>query len=279
MSNAFGCRAQTPPIVVPQIPNPAFDYTRLQTIDDTCNSGQGAVLNLALADPKRSYTWAWFNGLLPAGNTPGQLDSLKAGTYSVTVTDSYQCTVTSNPFTIQNIELAPGAPQVGDQYIPRNTPATITVANPQKGTYELLDNSTPGATVLATSATGILQTPPIPRDETLFVQLIRGDCSSAVSPVNIKVFDSVKLYVPNAFTPNSGANNRWRVLAQGPVISIHIAVYDRFGQEVFTANNLTESWDGTTGGHPSSGTFAWLITGTDYFNHPFHLTGTVIVIR
>jgi gliding motility-associated-like protein len=279
MTNAYGCQALTQPIIVPLIPKPAFDYSNLQTINDTCNSSQGAILDLALADPARQYTWAWFNGSQPAGNTPGYLDSLKAGTYSVTVTDSYQCSVTSEPFTIQDIELAPGAPQVSDQYIPRNTPATITVANPQKGTYELLDNPTPGATVLATSTTGVLQTPPVLQDETLFVQFNRGDCSSAISPVNIKVFDSVKLFVPNAFTPNGSANNRWRVIASGPVNSIHISVYDRYGQEVFAASSLTESWDGTTGGHPSSGTFVYLITGFDYYNRSFRLSGTVIVIR
>ena len=279
MTNAYGCQAQTQPILVPQIPKPAIDYSNLTTVNDTCNSGQGAILDLAMIDPTRTYSWAWYNASQPAGNTPGYLDSLKAGTYSVTVTDAYNCSVTSNPFTIQDIEEAPAAPQVSDQYIPRNTSATITVANPEKGTYELLDNTTPGATVLATSTTGSLQTPPVPRDETLFVQFTRGDCSSAISPVNIKVFDSVKLYVPNAFTPNGSSNNRWRVLAQGPVNSIHISVYDRYGQIVFAADNINASWDGTSVSHPLAGTFAYLITGYDYYNRPFHLSGTVIVIR
>jgi gliding motility-associated-like protein len=279
MTNAYGCQAQTQPIIVPLIPNPAFDYNNLTTVNDTCNSGTGAVLDLAMADPTRTYSWAWYNASQPAGITPGYLDSLKAGTYSVTVTDAYNCSITSNPFTLQDIELISPAPQVSDQYIPRNTPATITVANPQKGTYELLENSTPGATVLATSSTGVLQTPPVPADETVFVQFTRGDCNSTLSPVNIKVFDSVKLYVPNAFTPNSSANNRWRVIAQGPVNSIHISVFDRYGQIVFAAVNVNESWDGTSAGHPLAGTFAYLITGYDYYDRPFRLSGTVIVIR
>lgn len=279
MTNAYGCQAEAQPMVVLGIPVPAFDYTNLITANDTCNSGAGAVLDLALVNPNGNYSWAWFNGSQPAGNSPGYLDSLHAGTYTVTVTDAYNCTVTSNPFTIQDIELSPPEPQVSDQYIPRNTSATITVGNPEKGTYELLDNNTPGAAVLVTSTIGILQTPPVPADETLYVQFTRGDCSSAISPVNIKVFDSVLLFVPNAFTPNRAANNRWRVIMQGAVINIHISVYDRWGQEVFATSNINDSWDGTTGGHPSSGTFAYLITGTDYYHHPIHLRGTVIVIR
>jgi gliding motility-associated-like protein len=280
LSNAYGCQAQVPGIVVPQVPLPAFDYSHLQTVNDTCNSGQGAVSDLRMANPAGQYSWEWSEGSTSVENSPGGLSRLKAGTYSATVTDSYQCSVTSTPFTIQDIELAPNKPQVSDQYIPRNTPATIIVANPQKGTYMLLESPAPGATVLATSNSGILQTPPAPQDETVYVQFTRGDCNSVLSAVNIKVFDSVRLYVPNAFTPNgNGANSRWRVIARGLVKSIRITVYNRYGQEVFASTSLNASWDGMLGGQPVSGTFVYHIIGVDYYNTHFELSGTVIAVR
>ena len=283
MSNPYGCQAETQPIIVLLTPKPAFDYSKLQNLNDTCNSGNGAITELAMVDPSRTYTWDWSDAGQPAGNTIGstadRMDSLKAGTYLATVTDASGCSVTSEPFTIRDIEYAPDAPLVTDQIVPRNSSATIIVGNPRTGTYELLDNNMPGATVLMTSTNAVLQSPPVPQDETLYVEFIRGDCSSAISPVNIKVFDSVKLYAPNAFTPNNGANSRWRVISSGPVRTIHISIFNRYGQEVFASGNLNESWDGTTAGHPSSGTFAYVITGTDYYDRPFHLTGTLIVIR
>ena len=286
LTNTYGCQAVLPVFVVPQVPPPAFDYSALKVLNDTCNSGQGAILDLRMADTSRAYTWNWFSlasgsgsGSQPEGSSAGQLTGLHAGSYGVTVTDQYACSANSEPFTIHDIELSPPAPQVSDQYIPRNTTTLITVGNPQTGTYELLDGPAPGAAVLSTSTTGNLETPLVPGDETLYVGFTRGDCSSVLSPVNIKVFDSVKLFVPNAFTPNTAANNRWRIIAQGRVNSIRIAVFDRWGAEVFAATSIDDSWDGTSGGRALSGVFAYTIFGKDYYNRPFRLTGTVLVIR
>jgi gliding motility-associated-like protein len=278
-SNAYGCQAQTPAIQVRQIENPAFDYAALQVLNDTCNSGQGAIKDLKMADPARGYTWRWFDGSQIAGSTAGLLTDLHSGNYYVAVTDQYNCTVSSNLFTIQDIELMPPTPQVSDQYIPRNTPTIVTIGNPQTGTYELLDNAAPGATVLATSTSATLTTPVITEDETFYVRFTRGDCVSSLAPVHIRVFDSVQLFIPNAFTPDKDANNRWRVIARGLVNSIHIAVFDRWGTEVFASNDVNAAWDGTYGGHAVSGTFAYIIVGKDYYNKPFKARGTVIVIR
>jgi gliding motility-associated-like protein len=278
-SNAYGCQAQTPALVVAQIDKPAFDYSALQVQNDTCNSGQGAIKDLKMVDQTSTYTWEWFNNSQVVGSTAGLLAGLHAGDYYADVTDQYQCSVNSNTFNIQDIQLAPPAPQVSDQYIPRNTSTIVIISNPQTGTYELLDNDASGANVLATSNTDTLTTPIITEDETLYVRFTRGDCVSSSSPLNIKVFDSVKLFVPNAFTPDKGANNRWHIIAQGLVNSIHIAVFDRWGAEVFAGSNINASWDGTFGGHPVSGTFVYIIVGTDYYNRPFRFNGTILVIR
>lgn len=282
MSNAYGCLTQTPGFTVRQVPTPAFDYSMLQVKDDTCNAGIGSIQNLAMVDVTRTYTWNWYEGnsTTSIANTADEIKDLNAGIYEAIVADQYGCTVTSNNIAVANIELAPPLPRVSDQYIPRNTSTTITVGNPQTGEYLLLDGSTPGATILDSSATGKLQTPDIPNDETLYVEFARGDCMSTTAAVNIKVFDSVRIFVPNAFTPNGeGANDRWHIIIQGLTKKIQISVFDRWGREVFASNDPNMSWDGTAGGHPLSGTFVYMIAGVDYYNKPFFLKGTVMIIR
>lgn len=283
MSNAYGCQAQTPGLTVPQIPKPALDYTNLQLQDDTCNAGTGSIRGLTMADATRTYTWNWYNSqspTAPIATTPGYLDNLTAGTYIAVVADQYSCTVISNLLTIADIELATPLPQVADQYIPRNTSTTIMVGNPQKGLYQLLDGPMSGATILDTSPSGILHTPDIPQDETLYVGLTRGDCMSTLAPVHIKVFDSVRIFVPNAFTPNGDGNNdRWHIIIQGLTKKIQISVFNRWGTQVFSSNDPNFSWDGAAGGHPLSGTFVYMIAGTDYYNKSFLLKGSVIIVR
>lgn len=285
MSNTYGCHAQTPGLTVPQIAAPAFDYSRLQVLNDTCNAGTGSIRDLAMADPNRTYSWSWYDAgnssvAAPLATTAGHLDNRRAGEYAVSVADQYGCTVTSNSISISDVGLEPPQPQVTDQYIPRNTSTIITVDNPQKGMYQLLDGPSLGTVILDSSAAGILHTPPIPQDETLYVGFTRGDCSSTLAAVNIKVFDSVKIFVPNAFTPNGdGANDRWHIIVQGLTKKIQVSVFDRWGTQVFNSIDPNPSWDGTAGGHPLSGTFVYVIGGIDYYNKPFLLKGTVMIIR
>ena len=283
MSNTLGCQAQTPILTVPQMPKPAFDYSSLQVHDDTCNAGIGAIAGLGMVDATRSYTWSWYsagNTISPIATTAGYLDNLKAGDYIAIVADQYACTVTSKTLTIADMELSPPMPQVAGQYIPRNTATTITVGNPQQGQYFLLDGPSFAATVLDTSASGILHTPDISQDETLYVGFTRGDCSSVLAPVTIKVFDSVRIFIPNAFTPNGdGANDRWHIIIQGLTKKFQVNVFDRWGSMVFSSNDPNLSWDGTAGGHPLTGTFVYMIAGVDYYNRPFVLKGTLLIIR
>ncbi len=287
MSNSQGCEAQTGGIEIPQQAKPVFDYSGLQLINDTCNTGLGTILGLKLADNVATYTWTWHNADPnsgnpidpPIGSTSGYLSAIKSGNYKAVVTDQNGCSIISNNFAIKNIELYTPAPAATDQYIPRNTATTIKINNPLSGSYKLLDSNNPGANVLDVSTTGMLHTPIIDRDQTYYILFNRGDCSSPIAPVNIKVFDSVRIYVPNAFTPNNdGFNDRWRILIYGIIRKIHITVFDRTGTQVFSSEDPNTSWDGTFRGKLLAGTYVYTIVGIDYYK-PFQLKGTLIIIR
>jgi hypothetical protein len=60
---------------------------------------------------------------------------------------------------------------------------------------------------------------------------------------------------------------------------MQISVFDRWGTRVFSSNDPNLSWDGSASGYRLSGTFIYMIQGTDYYNKPFLLKGTVVVIR
>ena len=58
------------------------------------------------------------------------------------------------------------------------------------------------------------------------------------------------IFVPNAFSPDGDhTNDKFQVMGRG-LDHITIEIYNRWGQMVFEAPHLNESWDGTYRGKP-----------------------------
>lgn len=271
---------------VPQIGKPAFDTHALKISGDTCNSGKGFVQYLLTRDSSRidslrSYTWAWYNNQQLVATSANALYSKPAGTYHAAITDQLNCTVSSNPFIISDEEIIPATPEVSDQYIPRNTTTKITVANLQQGVYELLNDDLPGSLSLASSNNGIFLTPVISADRSFYIRFTTGDCNSALSLINIKVFDSTILYIPAAFTPNNdGINDQFKITAQGRITKFLISVYNRWGSLVFSSTDINHSWNGTINGvSQSSGVFVYTINATTFDNKVISKRGTIMLLR
>ena len=79
----------------------------------------------------------------------------------------------------------------------------------------------------------------------------------------------------DAFTPNGDAqNDRWLVTTGGNAClsKVSVAVFNRYGTEVYRNDNYTNNWDGTYNGKP-------IPDGTYYYVNTYKLIsgGTVIL--
>lgn len=86
----------------------------------------------------------------------------------------------------------------------------------------------------------------------------KGCTDTIMRPIEIE--EEWYIYVPNAFTPDGDRfNNDFRVSTVG-IQTLNIAIYNRWGQEVFTANYLDFIWDGTyTGLYVPDGIYTYKI--------------------
>lgn len=276
-----GCRQSIYSATLTQQNKPVLVYDNVNLGDDTCSAGKGFIQNLATQEKPLNYTWAWFstNGQ-QVGNTKNGISGLRAGGYYATVTDTYNCSVTSKTFTLNNIVQPQAAPQVAGQYIQRGTTATLIVTNPQTGMYYLYDTVT--ATIPVNSSTGgILTTPPVRYDKQFYVQYISGDCESPRTPVLVKVFDSTIVSIPNAFSPNGdGINDTWRIQVNGIIANYALIIFNRYGQNVFTSNDVNTQWNGTLNRKPVPvGTYYYILQGHGENNRPIKMSGYVVVLR
>jgi gliding motility-associated-like protein len=87
--------------------------------------------------------------------------------------------------------------------------------------------------------------------------------------------------VVNAFSPNGdGINDRWVVTNGNCTSSIDVAVYNRYGNQVYRNTNYTNNWDGTYKGKPlADGTYYYVITYRLLNGTGRTLKGDVTILR
>nr|MBP8244789.1 gliding motility-associated C-terminal domain-containing protein [Chitinophagaceae bacterium] len=88
--------------------------------------------------------------------------------------------------------------------------------------------------------------------------------------------------VMNAFTPNNdGQNDRWLVTDGNPCTDkIFVAVYNRYGNEVYRNENYQNNWDGTYKGKPvADGTYYYNVSFKTITGKPISVKGDVTILR
>jgi gliding motility-associated-like protein len=109
---------------------------------------------------------------------------------------------------------------------------------------------------------------------------VTNDICVATDSVFIKVLQSCKVYIPNAFTPNGDGNNDiFKVFNADLIKEFSLEVYDRYGQKIFFSNNPAAAWNGTLKGTPAQpGTYLWILKYKDG-TEQILLKGTMLLIR
>jgi gliding motility-associated-like protein len=88
------------------------------------------------------------------------------------------------------------------------------------------------------------------------------------------------LFIPNAFSPNGDGQNDI-LLAKGINIeTFYMAIYDRWGNEVFETYNINIGWDGTYKSQPeNTGTYVYYAKGTYGDGTAFDKKGNISLVR
>jgi gliding motility-associated-like protein len=96
--------------------------------------------------------------------------------------------------------------------------------------------------------------------------------------VQIRVF--MPLFMPSAFTPNrDGLNDVFRIPPDVALQLKEFSVFTRWGDKIFSTNDITKGWDGTIKNIPAdSGVFVYIVTGVSGGKDIF-LKNTFVLIR
>ena len=273
-STATGCsNADTIFITVNPIPNPSFIADQNICVGDPTH----IVYTGSTADVQ-TYTWD-FDGasqVSGTGSGPYDVEWSAAGTYdvSVEVASPLGCTADTSMAinahatfvsTIEDITI-----NIGESV------TLITDAFPSS--INLSFSWSPSTGLSCTDCQNPVASPFVPTTYTVTVSDSLGCISQ--DQVIVDVFVDYTVYVPNAFTPNEDGENDFFSVYGKNIKDIKFDVYNRWGEKVFEALDLSKSWDGTYKGQKvNPGVYVWVADVTFLNDVKQVLKGNVTVVR
>ncbi|XOV66850.1 MAG: choice-of-anchor L domain-containing protein [Fluviicola sp.] len=106
----------------------------------------------------------------------------------------------------------------------------------------------------------------------------KGCTDTIVKPINIE--EEWYVYIPNTFTPDGDRyNNDWSISTVG-VKSLEVNIFNRWGEIIFTSNDLEFEWDGTyLGLYVPDGTYTYDVNFVTNSGRDRNLRGHVNVLK
>ena len=109
-----------------------------------------------------------------------------------------------------------------------------------------------------------------------------GLCSDTACTTVTVDFDCGEVYVPTAFTPNSGDENSLECVMGGCIVEMHFRIYNRWGELIFESFDPEVCWDGThnrNGKDCSTGVFVYILDAKLATGEDYNKKGNITLIR
>lgn len=267
-----GCVSEAVNGLVSAHPSPAADFN----IADICIS-QPAVLtglNLKPSVDIRKWEWDMGDGIFRTSFTPqSQYAYAKGGDYNVRLTayadNGCPAATITKPIKVYETNAQAG----NDTIFAIGQPVQL---NGSGGDFY---KWTPSAGLSADNIADPVVTLDHDAEFILTATTVIGCATS--DTVRFKVFRGPELYVPSAFSPNNdGKNDQFKFIAVGMKSVDLFQVYNRYGQLIYSSTEMMKGWDGNINGvNQPSGTYVWMIRGTDLAGTVRVKKGTVTLVR
>ncbi len=234
-------------------------------IIDSSSVCQGDCISFTDISLGNPTSWQWtFEGGTPSTSTeqnPSNICFDSSGVYSITLkaTNANGTDQIVNPLNVHDLPEIIG---YGDTTIDMGGAADLEAVPISAGNvFWSPDENIDCPTCLNVVADPLITT-------TYYPSIIDPNGCIGRDTVVVKVNFEEIVEVPSAFSPNGdGVNDSLHVLGVG-LVNINFKVYNRYGQMVFSTDNINKGWDGTMDGKPlNQGVFAYtlkydLINGT-----------------
>lgn len=246
--------------------------------DETCYGNNDGTASAVTTGGKGPFTYSWTT-------TPPQESSratgLPDGVFNVTVVDAEGCE--RNAFAV-----------IGSQEFIRADfrfqPDTLAPVVVSGAGFTFTNESEGGDNYLWDFGDGNVSTEYSPFHVyadtgryfvTLTVSNATGVCTDEITYGPFIIVEDGVIHLPNAFTPNGDGFNDYFQVGGVLVQAFELRIFNRWGEEVFSSDAVSNSWDGRTpsGKYAPEGVYVYSLYATIPGENPIRQTGTVTLLR
>ncbi|MFN4286148.1 MAG: gliding motility-associated C-terminal domain-containing protein [Lacibacter sp.] len=235
------------------------------------STGDSAVL---IATDTNQVQW-YRNGIPIPGATRSRLRVQQSGTYHAVVSNNLGCRLSTRQVNVLIEQPTPGI-RYPLRYafidVPMQLQARPLGSEIMWKPSQYLNNPVVRNPVFTSPAEGTI--------EYTIHHLTETGCA-AVDTQQVKVLRGVKIFIPNAFTPNGdGLNDVLLPVTEGIAEIQQFRIFDRWGREVYTWQPGSRGWNGTYRSMPAEpGAYVWYFKGMGVDEKLYEQKGTVVLIR
>lgn len=198
---------------------------------------------VTLATPAATgFTYQWqLNGADIAGATSTTLAVKEEGVYTVKKLFPYNC---GTPTSSDNVRVLPPVPPLADivadrTFLSFDGDEILLFSAPQPDTYRVRWSFN-GA------ASGSTSTSILAGQEGTYKLRVSTSDDRCPSEDTIQISRNVRLFMPNAFSPNGdGVNDTWEIYNLNSLTDAEVFVFNRNGGLIFHTDKNGKPWDGT----------------------------------
>jgi gliding motility-associated-like protein len=255
--------------VVIKVTNTTVDAS---TTPEICRRENGTItLNVHSDEPSTvKYVWKKLTETTPI------LTNLQAGTYSVTVSDTF-CVV-NKTIEVEHVDAPVANFDFPDNVIYNNV---FFITDLSKGTVQIWDWDMGDGNKL--TGKNISHIYPEPGDYKISLAVSDiNECTDSISKI-IHIHNELIIFIPNIFTPNGdGINDTWKPeMLDYSKKGYQLSIFDRWGQRIFHTTDTEEAWDGTINNKiaASNAVFSYQIMVKDVMGKGYKFTGHITLVR
>lgn len=243
-----------------------FYSMEMNVTDASCYGFSDGVLDLQITDGTGSgpYDVLWYQGdeLIASSS---KVDSLPIGTYTYSVTDKEGCTV----FGTSSVAQPDSMSFVFNVDYNQNIIELEVDGGVNPYTYAWETGSSDYYTEI--------------QDVGEYTVVVTDE-NSCLKTGSVYVDNRFNILAPNAFTPNGdGINDNFELFWQGPeIVSYHMNIFGRWGNQVFSTDNYDELWNGklfNQGEMQPVGAYSWQLVVVSYDGKQIVEQGTIMLLR